>query len=219
MLIIYFMVGLTAMQIKFINEYKLCGVATTAAIKAGYSPNGASVAAHRLMNVPKIKKIIQESIDKKKKKLSRAGISQEIINSLENVSAEAINSLPSKIQYAAKAWERSSDESKLKEETKFKYFENAGRVLGHVKNEESVNVNIISADTLESMRSTLMNRGKIVNVSSVVNPVITTPPNHSINIPIGMSNSASSQSSDIVMPEKSAENLSGGGGEEPQAPL
>lgn len=206
MLIIKPMAALTEIQKRFIQEYKISGNASQAARKAGYSPKSAHVSGSKLLKNPDIKAIIECSINNDIKVLSEASVEPQKI------------SLPSKIEYASKAWERSSDESKLKEETKFKYFENAGRVLGHVKNEEAVNVNIISADTLESMRSTLMSRGKVVNISSAQASSIIPPPVNTIDIPATQQLSASASQSAETLPEKKSEPTGEGGVEEPQAP-
>ena len=123
-----------------------------------------------------------------------------------------------KTQYEIKAWARSSDASKLKEETKFKYFENAGRVLGHVKNEEAVNVNIISADTLESMRATLMSRGKVVNISSAQASSIIPPPVNTIDISASQQSSDTASQHDSITAEKKLDSTDEGGIETPSHP-
>lgn len=116
--------ALNTRQKKFIQEYKLSGNATDAVIRAGYSPNGASVVGTRLTRIPEIKKIIEESRQGDIKILSSPVMVPHTIK------------LPDKMEYALKAWERASDESPLKEDTKHKYYVTAGQVLKYVGRED-----------------------------------------------------------------------------------
>jgi phage terminase small subunit len=207
---------LTTFEANFIQEYKACGNAVKALKAAGFkakSDNYARLKAHRIMNKPEIKSILERHNDN----LDIALITPVITKLITNDTVKTIN-LPNKEEYANTAWERSSDESKLKEETKFKYFENAGRVLGHVKNEEAVNVNIISADTLESMRATLMSRGKVVNISSAQASSIIPPPVNTIDISASQQSSDTASQHDSITAEKKLDSTDEGGIETPSHP-
>ena len=50
---------LTAKQAKWITEYLACGNASASAVKAGYSPNGASVAGTRMLRNVSVRKVLQ----------------------------------------------------------------------------------------------------------------------------------------------------------------
>ena len=50
--------GLTDRQLRFATEYQVDRNGTQAAIRAGYTPKGASLAAHRLLRNEKIEKIV-----------------------------------------------------------------------------------------------------------------------------------------------------------------
>ena len=56
-------VELTPRQSRFVDEYLLEPNATQAAIKAGYSKNGASAAAARLLANVKVQQVLQERMD------------------------------------------------------------------------------------------------------------------------------------------------------------
>jgi len=56
-------------MLRFVNEYIISQNATAAAIKAGYSPNGASVQGTRLLANAKIRELIQQARDRVANKL------------------------------------------------------------------------------------------------------------------------------------------------------
>ena len=55
--------SLTPKQRRFVNEYCVDENATQAAIRAGYSENGAGVQGHELLKIPKIKEAIAERME------------------------------------------------------------------------------------------------------------------------------------------------------------
>ena len=55
--------SLTPKQRRFVNEYCVDENATQAAIRAGYSQNGAGVTGHELLKNPKIKEAIAERME------------------------------------------------------------------------------------------------------------------------------------------------------------
>lgn len=56
--------GLTDKQRAFVREYLADNNGTQAAIRAGYSPNGAEVQAHRLLSNAKIRALVDASLKK-----------------------------------------------------------------------------------------------------------------------------------------------------------
>jgi hypothetical protein len=122
---------LTTLEANFVQEYKLNGGnAKEAVLKAGYdaTPRNASCIGSRLIRKPKISQALSQVEQRQLDALSQPIVKQPPPTYME---------LPTKDQYALKAWQRSSDESKLKDDTKFKYYDLAGKVLGHVRNDDS----------------------------------------------------------------------------------
>lgn len=78
---------LTSKQQMFVKEYLVDLNATQAAIRAGYSPNGAEVTGHRLL----INAKIAEQVDRaKEKRADKVGISAEdVLNSIREIRDEA----------------------------------------------------------------------------------------------------------------------------------
>lgn len=134
---------LTVFEANFIQEYKKTGSPTKALRNAGHtcSEKSLPVLAYRMIRKPHIKKVLEEY----QANLNQAVTEPVLIkprpmsNTKEGIVKANIPrvAVPSKNAYVEVAWKRSSDESRLKEETKYKYFENAGKVLGYIGKESS----------------------------------------------------------------------------------
>ena len=68
--------GLTAKQARFAQEYLIDLNATQAAIRAGYSENGAGQSAHKLLKKTEIAAAIQE---RRKELIEKVRVTQEMI--------------------------------------------------------------------------------------------------------------------------------------------
>lgn len=134
---------LSTLEANFIQEYKVCGSGVQALKNIGIKLPDASlkVKAHRWLKRPEIKSVIDNY---------RSNTLSALVNPVITKIPESIAKLPDKMQYAITAWQRASDESQLKQDTKFKYFENTGKVLGFVNDKENNNespvINIVAAD-------------------------------------------------------------------------
>jgi phage terminase small subunit len=67
---------LTTKQAKWVDEYLACGNASASAVKAGYSPNGASVAGARMLRNASVRKALEarQSAD-----ATRLSITREVV--------------------------------------------------------------------------------------------------------------------------------------------
>lgn len=67
---------LSTRQTQFIHEYLACGNATASAIKAGFSPNGASVAGNRMLRNANVQKALQaaQAADANRLSISRENV-------------------------------------------------------------------------------------------------------------------------------------------------
>lgn len=76
---------LTAKQARWVSEYLACGNASASAVKAGYSPNGASVAGARMLRNASVQKALQarQTADAARLSIQR----EDVLNGLQ----EAIN--------------------------------------------------------------------------------------------------------------------------------
>jgi len=76
---------LTAKQAKWVHEYLACGNATSSAIKAGFSPKGASVAGVRMLRNASVRRTLQarQTADATRLSITR----ESVLNSL----LEAVN--------------------------------------------------------------------------------------------------------------------------------
>lgn len=68
---------------------------------------------------------------------------------------------PTKEEYAAKAWQRANDSSSLKEDTKYKYFDILGKVLGYFSDAPNTQLLIYNS---ESMRDSDTLKKKLSNI-------------------------------------------------------
>ena len=130
---------LTTLEANFVQEYKLNGGnAKQAVLKAGYqaSIKNASCIGSRLIRNPKISQALSQVEARQLDALSQPFVKQP---------PAQVMLLPTKEEYALKAWQRSSDESTLKPDLKHKYYETAGKTLGHLSHDESVH----DGDTLQ----------------------------------------------------------------------
>ena len=119
---------LTALEANFVQEFKVSGNATKALRNAGVDLPSASlkVKASRLLKRPDIKALIDNH---------NVNLVNELVKPAITIVNQKVINLPTKEEYASKALERSNDESTLKEDTKFKYYDLAGKVLGHIRND------------------------------------------------------------------------------------
>ena len=120
---------LTTLEANFVQEYKTNGNATEALKSAGYkysSLASARIKACRLLKKPEIIETLVNHQTKLVKQIETPNVT---------IIPQKTITLPTREEYASKALERSSDESKLKEDTKYKYYDLAGRVLNHVRND------------------------------------------------------------------------------------
>lgn len=120
---------LTTLEANFVQEYKQTGNASEAVRRAGWkltNDKSASVIGCRLLKKPKIRELITQADVKQALALTAPTV---------NYPSRLVSELPTKQQYALKAWQRAGDESTLKEDTKFKYYDLAGKALGHVRND------------------------------------------------------------------------------------
>ena len=84
--------GLTAKQAMFVQEYLVDLNATRAAVRAGYSPNGAASRGSRLLKREPVKRAIQEAMDRRSE---RTLLSQDwVINSLRKVAERCMQARP-----------------------------------------------------------------------------------------------------------------------------
>lgn len=161
---------LTTLEANFVQEYKICGVATEALEKAGFKAKSREylqLKAHRLIKKPEIREILD-----KYQSASKLILDKPVIREI----APSVTSLPNKEQYALKAWERASDNSTLKEDTKHKYFETTGKVLGHLKpesdnsatnnfqiimNELNLNISSPNQNSLEELKKNILSAHNI----------------------------------------------------------
>lgn len=148
------MLMLSTLEANFVTEYQITGNATQAYKAAGFpikSDRDIRVKAHRLLKKPEIVETIVTQ---------QRNIRQQLItpNVTTVVSKPKQIVLPTREQYADIAWKRSSDESKLKDDLKHKYFETTGKVLSYIGREESQSqekniVNIICSELNLSLNS------------------------------------------------------------------
>lgn len=148
---------LTTLEANFVQEYKVCGNATKALRNAGVDlpDRSLKVKACRMMKKPEVRAILEQQHDNLMKELSKPAIT--IVN-------QKVISLPSKEEYAATAWKRSSDDSTLKPDLKHKYFETAGKTLGHLRNADD-NAQHRSSVTL------ILNELSVLNISAPDLPI------------------------------------------------
>jgi phage terminase small subunit len=134
---------LTVLEANFIQEYKRTKSPTKALRAAGYTASEKSlpVIAYRMLRKPHIKSVLEEYRNNLNKAVTEPVLMKvKPVNNTKEGIVKAnipIVAVPSKDVYVETAWKRSSDESRLKEETKYKYFENAGKVLGYVGKDSS----------------------------------------------------------------------------------
>lgn len=121
---------LSTLEANFLQEYKVCGNATKALRNAGVNlpDKSLKVKACRMLKKPEVQAIIQKQHDNLLSELTKPAIT--IVN-------QKVIELPSKEQFAQVAWKRAGDDSPLKEDTKHKYFETTGKVLGHIGRDEN----------------------------------------------------------------------------------
>lgn len=122
---------LSTLEANFVQEYKTCGNATQALKAAGYkfsSPTSARIKACRLLKRPDIIETLGNHQAKLLKQIETPSVTIIPQKTIE---------LPTREQYAGKAWERASDESQLKDDIKHKYFETTGKALGFVRNDDT----------------------------------------------------------------------------------
>lgn len=132
---------LTALEANFVQEYKNTGSPTKALRSAGSKAKESSlpVLAYRMMRKPEIKKAIEEYSVNLVNTLTTPVLTKVNPVSMVDESKVKVINLPSREEYIDTAWKRQRDESNLKEETKFKYYDVAGRSLGYVKNNDEKN--------------------------------------------------------------------------------
>ena len=167
---IILIIMLTTLEANFVQEYKLNGGnATQAVIKAGYQAKYPAPLGSQLLKKSHIRKLVTE-MDAR----LNATLTQPIVRN-PYLPAQVL-ALPSKEEYASKAWLRSSDESKLKDETKFKYYDLTGRALRYVSNDEEKSdkniLNIICNDLNLTLTSPLPDFTSPLTITS---PSITSP--------------------------------------------
>lgn len=74
---------------------------------------------------------------------------------------------PTKEEYAAKAWQRANDNSSLKEDTKYKYFDILGKVLGYFSDAPNTQLLIYNS---ESMMDSESLKKKLNNIVGKISP-------------------------------------------------
>jgi phage terminase small subunit len=76
---------LTAKQAKWVTEYLACGNASASAVKAGYSPNGASVAGARMLRNASVKRALEarQAADATRLSITRESVLKRLLEAFE----------------------------------------------------------------------------------------------------------------------------------------
>lgn len=196
--------NLTDKQAKFIASYQLTHNSTESAINPGYSVKTAAQAGCRMLKNPKVINELKQWQVKKSKEFRK----EDFIDlALKDYGAVDV-----------------------KEANRPRFLELAAKGAGHLKNENANVQIIIGTDALASMRASLTNRGKLINIPSgmpIDNPsnkfvessnAIIPPPIDNNGKPIMIDSVDTASSSDINTPEKKLEAQGEGGVGTPQAP-
>ena len=77
---------LTTKQAKWVVEYLACGNASASAVKAGYSPNGASVAGNRMLRNVSVRKALQarQSADATRLSIKRENVLNGLLEAVDH---------------------------------------------------------------------------------------------------------------------------------------
>jgi hypothetical protein len=176
---------LTTLEANFVQEYKQVGSPTKALRNAGSKAKESSlpVLAYRLMRKPEIKKIIDDYTVNLVNEVAKPVLSS-VNPMITNVNPIKVINIPTREQYAETAWKRSSDESKLKDDLKHKYYETTGKVLKYIGNDagdtqQGNTFNVMCAE----LRISLNAEGRpILEEIGAVHPSL--PPSNTPSVPI-----------------------------------
>jgi phage terminase small subunit len=150
------MAELTVLQSKFIANYMRHGVGSRAVIEAGGSPNGASVAANRLLKNPKVAAEIarRRQVSENRTQLNADMVMNELKNLVvSNVqdlfddqgNLKPIHELPADVAKTISSLEmgdKGPGIKKLKQHSKLGAIELASKLLGMLKNQEAAQASV-----------------------------------------------------------------------------
>lgn len=139
---------LTTLEANFVQELKVTGSPTKAMRAVGCkskSENYLKLKAYRWMQKPHIKQAVAEYSNNLHQELITPVITKTVPMMTKDdngVITPRVIQLPTREQYADLAWKRASDDSKLKDDLKHKYYETAGKTLKYIGSSESEEKNI-----------------------------------------------------------------------------